>query len=630
MPTPPAPRPHFLRRVLAHGLLAAALLTPALTPAATPPPPAPAALPAEFTALEPAPLLPTDALAALTLRNPPTLQPAPKLGGPDADGTLRVETFSKASRYWDVELGAKTVRDVRNGDAALLRFQARATKARQETQEGILVCYFQLDAAPHPKSLLQRLSIGPEWTTYELPFTIRNDLPAGKGAVFFAFGDLEQSIELRHVELLHFGTRISQDRLPRTRFTYPGREADAPWRREALARIERLRTAPIDLVVQNQKGEPVPGARLELRLVHPAFSFGTAVDSNIILGRRFPEAGEAYNRELRETYNRQLRELFTHVAIENQLKWAFWVNPAQRDAALKSIDWLLANELPVRASNFFWGSTKPLFAPSYLRDLPSLETRLGGLIESHIDDIVGATRGRIRDWEVINEPMHERELLDLFTIEQQAAWFRQARRLDPAARLFINDYGMLNSDRSPAVIRRYLELAAKLQKAGAPLDGLGVQSHIGSQLRHPEDVLRDLDLLQTSGLSIQVTEFDIDLQDEQLQADYTRDFLIACYSHPALDGFTIWGFWEGQHWKPAAAMFRKDWSEKPNLQVWRDLVVNQWRTRLAGAADQQGRYAARGHKGLYEVVITTPDGKSTETRRFDLSDTPRTTIITLR
>ncbi len=80
--------------------------------------------------------------------------------------------------------------------------------------------------------------------------------------------------------------------------------------------------------------------------------------------------------------------------------------------------------------------------------------------------------------------------------------------------------------------------------------------------------------------------------DEALQADYTRDFLILAFSHPAVVGVQVWGFWEKTHWRPRAAMYRADWTEKPNGRAYRSLVLDQWRTRSDGD-DRCRRDAAR-------------------------------------
>jgi len=111
---------------------------------------------------------------------------------------------------------------------------------------------------------------------------------------------------------------------------------------------------------------------------------------------------------------------------------------------------------------------------------------------------------------------------------------------------------------------------------GAPLSGIGIQSHFDWELPAPVAVLKGLDRFALLGRDIEITEHDINVTDEQLQADYTRDYLTLAFSHPAVIGLLSWGFWQGQHWRPDAAYFRKDWSIKPAGRVWIDLVMHKW------------------------------------------------------
>mgnify|MGYP001283902467 CR=1 FL=1 len=63
----------------------------------------------------------------------------------------------------------------------------------------------------------------------------------------------------------------------------------------------------------------------------------------------------------------------------------------------------------------------------------------------------------------------------------------------------------------------------------------------------------------------------------------------------------MWGFWEGSHWKPLGAMYRKDWTPKPNAKAWEDLVMKQWWTNADVRTDAKGRATVRGFLGDYEV-----------------------------
>ena len=162
---------------------------------------------------------------------------------------------------------------------------------------------------------------------------------------------------------------------------------------------------------------------------------------------------------------------------------------------------------------------------------------------------------------------------------------------------------------------------------GAPLAGIGLQSHFGWDLTAPTMILKELDRFGELGLELEITEHDIDITDEQAQADYTRDFMTLAFSHPAVTGFLSWGFWEGMHWKPTGAYFRKDWSLKPAGKVWIDLVTEKWWTSAEGKTTGNGTYQTRGFLGDYEVVVRK--GSQVKTLRFPLTKTTEPLAITL-
>ena len=104
------------------------------------------------------------------------------------------------------------------------------------------------------------------------------------------------------------------------------------------------------------------------------------------------------------------------------------------------------------------------------------------------------------------------------------------------------------------------------------------------------------------GYEPQVTEFDVHTFDEQLQADYTRDFMTLVFSHPSTTGIITWGFWEGKHYIPNAALHRRDWSLRPAGVAWYDLIFRQWWTPAQqGVTDARGEFQMRGFHGDYVV-----------------------------
>ena len=72
---------------------------------------------------------------------------------------------------------------------------------------------------------------------------------------------------------------------------------------------------------------------------------------------------------------------------------------------------------------------------------------------------------------------------------------------------------------------------------------------------------------------------------------------------PACTGFVFWGFWEGAHWRPDSALFRKDWSEKRNLAAYRDLVFKEWWIDETGKTKEYGEFALRAFKGTYRSTV---------------------------
>ncbi len=118
-----------------------------------------------------------------------------------------------------------------------------------------------------------------------------------------------------------------------------------------------------------------------------------------------------------------------------------------------------------------------------------------------------------------------------------------------------------------------------LLRLGAPIEGIGIQGHFQEDLTPIPRLLTILDRFAVFGLPIQITEPDFTTWDEPLQADYTRDFLTAMFSHPSVTDFLVRGFWEKAHWIPGAAYYRADRSPRPAGEVRRDLVFRQWWTK---------------------------------------------------
>jgi GH35 family endo-1,4-beta-xylanase len=301
------------------------------------------------------------------------------------------------------------------------------------------------------------------------------------------------------------------------------------------------------------------------------------------------------------------------VVFENDLKWEQWERKDKgqhRAATLAALQWLRAQNIQVRGHNLVWPSWQ--FTPRRLADYQKNPDKLEQQIEDHIRDIVGATKGQISDWDVVNEPYANHDILDLLPPGSMARWFQLTHETDPQPVLFLNDYaGFMQRGENTPHKDAFEQTLRELKAQGAPIGGLGIQAHFDNQFTGPEQLLKELDRWAALGLRIEITEFDLNTSDEGMQARYTRDFMTAVFSHPAVDSLLMWGFWEGAHWKPQGALYRKDWSLKPNGQAWNDLVLKEWHTSETLTTKTDGTAGTRGFLGDYQVTVTSHGSSKT-------------------
>ncbi len=236
---------------------------------------------------------------------------------------------------------------------------------------------------------------------------------------------------------------------------------------------------------------------------------------------------------------------------------------------------------------------------------------------SHAEDKVKMVGQRVAEWDVVNHPLGwgRGMMTDLFGANFYDQMFTQVAKWNPQAVRYINEGGVL--PRNGYNRDLYFRLISQMLNRGAKIDGIGFMGHFKGEenLAPPAELLATFDRYAQFGLPLQVTEFDVRFGKEMgkrfqlspgqeaLQADYMRDFLIAAFSHSQVVGVVMWGFWEGSHWYPDAALYRMDWSAKPNGRVWEDLVLNQWWTDVQGRTDQRGRFKTRGYLGDYKVEV---------------------------
>ena len=397
---------------------------------------------------------------------------------------------------------------------------------------------------------------------------------------------------------------------------------NAPWRAEANTRIAQLRKGDLKVNVVDRNGLPINGATVYVQQLNHAYKFGSAVTAALLTGT----SADA------EIYRSRVSSHFTTTVFENDLKWTLWecttCGSFKKENTRTAIQWLLDRGITARGHNLIWPSWK--YMPSGAQSLSASE--LQNSITARFNDVLNdaGVKGKLYQWDVVNETYTNYDVQGriagvpnvtpsngVLGNQEMVRWFQMARQLEPNTKLFINDYDILAAGGANVNQQNYYYAVINwLLDNGAPVDGAGMQGHFAGPT--PIDRMQEIiDRFSALRVPLAITEYDFNSTDEALQADFTRDFLTLIFSSPKFNDFLMWGFWERAHWLPNGAMYRADWSSKPNALVWNDLWFREWWTNESGASDPSGIYRTRGFKGDYNVTVNFARVTKTATAKLD-------------
>ncbi len=540
--------------------------------------------------------------------------------GKGADQWFRIPVANRLSEGQVLELSFR-IRSRRN---------AAENEDGQGGQSGVLVSFGAEDAENAAAGELRHAQMSSivlaagDWEEIQVPFQLKRDFAADEARIQVTRAYFEQAVELDQIRLRIHPAETKLATLSRSGVSYPGQEADAAWRKQAAERIEKLRGAPLEIQVVDAFGQAVEGARIRVELEKHAYLFGSCIKAGRLIDvYRGPAEDELRRRGFladNQRYRDELQRLFNFVVYENDMKWPQWWNEGRwtdQDSTLRSLDWLERNEYQIKGHTLIWGSWRN--TPERLKTLEKDPEALQRAILAHIRDLGMALQGRVQYMDVLNEPMSHKDLIEIVGMDGVAEWFRTAREVLPGTRLVLNEFNLIGNGGSAKRREQFLAFVKELQDREAPLDVIGFQSHFWSpKLTAPEEMWRIMDEVhEATGLPLMVSEFDMNIKDESLQAEYTRDFITAWFAHPASEAFIMWGFWGGAHWmRDDGAMFRKDWSEKANLQSYSTLVLEDWRSVGEGLSSAEGMFRMPALFGRYRIVVEA-EGHAPLQRRWE-------------
>jgi endo-1,4-beta-xylanase len=512
-----------------------------------------------------------------------TLIPAEVAGFKQA---LRLNvTPPPGAQPWNVQLSQKTTLPIARDDAIYVRAWLRSPDRIRTT------FVFEEGQEPHAKSISYQARLTPEWKEYRFVGTARRGFAPGEAFFKFFLGLDKGVVEMAGVRVENYG-KAPLSMFNETIDYFGGATVDDTWRQPAQQRIEKIRKGDLKVRVIDAQGRAVPNAKIHVEQKKHFFRFGTAGPASRLLDDS-PDS---------QRFRTEVKKLFNTFVFENDLKWTNSEQPGRLEQIDKAIAWLQANGVDqIRGHNIVWGSNK--FLPERMHNA-SKEDAIA-MLKERIQKVTPRYSGKLYVWDVVNEAGSNTELWDKIGWENFVNVYKWVREADPQAKLAYNDYDLVQRPGS-ASYHKVLERIKYLVDNGAPFEIIGDQAHMGTPLTTMPKTLEVLDTLAKFGKRLEITEFDVGIRDDKMHAEYTRDFMTAVFSHPQVDAFLFWGFWEGAHWRAqeGGAMFRKDWSRRPTVDAYEDLVFKQWWTQADLQAAANGEANTRAFYGTHEISVT--------------------------
>lgn len=357
------------------------------------------------------------------------------------------------------------------------------------------------------------------------------------------------------------------------------------WEEEANARIEELRKRDAQIKVVDENNQPVSGITVNASQLKHHFGFGSALSTDSM-----------YSQEYKDFF----KENYEWAVFENAAKW-YSNEPSKGNYNYTNADAMYEfceeNDIKVRGHCIFWAVDR--FVPSWVQNLSTQELREA--VDSRLERAVNHWDGKFLHWDVNNEMLHGDFFARNLGEDIRADMFKKTRELDPEAELYVNDYNVITEPETDAYVRQIQGLLDQ----DAPIDGIGVQGHFGETV-DPIIVKSRLDRLAQFDLPIWVTEFDTEVADVNQRADNLETLYRLAFSHPAVEGIMMWGFWANDHWKGAdAALVDSDWTIN-EAGIRYQQLMEEWTTDTSGTTNSSGAFEFSGFHGTYEVTIDVP------------------------
>jgi len=407
-------------------------------------------------------------------------------------------------------------------------------------------------------------------------------------------------------------------------------------------RIEKYRKGDVRISLAGRDGKPQAGATVRVRQVSSEFLFGSSV---------FPLVYKLQTGDLKlplkeggpyHKFAKHYADLFNFAT----LPYYWWGYEKERGKPVHAsreriAAWCKERNITTKGHPLVWNY-------SQLKWLPDDPVEVEKLQLAHVSNCVTRFRGKVDIWDVVNETTNFAQKPNkaraptvtamwekVGRIELPRRAFRAARKANPNATLVINDFHV--GDDFAEVVRGVVD------EKGRPLyDAIGLQSHMHGGNWSNTKLWSVCERFAPFKKPLHFTELTMlsgkkgwhlpkprpsTPKGEAEQAREVKRVYTLLFSHPAVEAITWWNLSDAHAWMQApAGLLGKDMSPKPAYNVLKKLITEDWRTETSLKTDAGGKAAFRGFYGLYELTITTPDGRQKRIENLQLKkSTPQKT-----
>jgi endo-1,4-beta-xylanase len=267
------------------------------------------------------------------------------------------------------------------------------------------------------------------------------------------------------------------------------------------------------------------------------------------------------------TTRREVRGDFTQywnqITPENEGKWGSvervqgTFNWAPLDAIYKFAH---DNNVIFKQHCFVWGSQQPSWANND-NGLEAVKNWITSFCQRYPDTPL---------IDVVNEPPPHTTPAYLEGIggNGESGWdwianaFKWAREACPKSILIFNDYDNIEN---PESTQHTIDIVNAVRKAGGPIDAVGCQAHYAYAQSTASLQAAIERIASETGLPIYVTEYDIDIADDESQRAVMQEQFTMFWDNPLIKGITLWGYVYGATWMANTGFIRDDGSMRPAM-----------------------------------------------------------------